>query len=331
MEIIYEKPLGDFSIRLVRNVTADKVDWETLYIKNDTKKIISNDKAEKNAGWKLQEERGESPVDLYNIAGTFYDRKDKSLYLICNRFGEVILNKYAFEKDTFVKKEAKVLAKYLVSGGFGKAINTADIIKVKDKIYFTLTVGQSGIKKPTQVFTFNPASLNSLKKIEFSTPSKTVKTVYINEFGTSIYEQEKDNAEKKEIITLLKNNLNRQYFFISMPGDSEQYEAKSAELHDYGIASYNLFLKEDSEGKAEPDPEKMEKAGTYINEMLKSIHPGDNKNRTLAGYLYDNAQENILYFLTEENGIIEIIRYNNYTGDWLLGSYAEKNPDAIKQ
>lgn len=314
---IYEKQFDGFSIQFIRIISNEKIDWKTIYKKNNEEKIIYADMAIKNIGWKIQEERGESPIDLYNIAGTFYDDRNKSLYVIYNRFGEVLLHKYILEKDSFIKKEDKILMKYLMSGGFGKVINDADITKIKDKIYFILAIGQSGIKNPSQMFVINNNSLNMISKIEFENPIKIIKSVYINEFGVSVYNQEKTNPNKKEVTDLLKDNMEKKYFFIDMPVNKEQYEIKASELHDYGISNFKLFLKENSENAVDIDSDKIKKANTYINEASK------NENQKIISYLFDKSQENILYFLVDENNIIKIVRFNNYNSDWLFGNYKE--------
>lgn len=82
--------------------------------------------------------------------------------------------------------------------------------------------------------------------------------------------------------------------------------------------SLNLFLQEDN-GTQHLDNNKAMNASTYIKELLKN-----NENINIK-YLYDNTQENILYFFINNNNEITIMKFNNYTSDWLFGDYKMTN------
>lgn len=325
MDTIYEKQYKNFSILFVKNSTKENVVWKTIYKSNSTPEVaIFSDKAEKNKSWNFQEERGESPADLYTVAGTFFDDKNKLLYIIYNRFGEVTIHQYALEKNIFVKENEHVLAKYLMSGGFGNVISKSDFIKIKEKIYFIFSVGQSGVKNPTQMYSFETGDLKSLNKIEFNSLKKIVKASYINDFGKSLYEQEKDNlTQNKEVLNLIKNNISKDLFFVEMPLDKEKYEVKSSELHDFGIEGFSLFInKSSSDNKDNIKTESVKKYSLYIKDILYGNEKSDKSNIQPLGYLYDSGQENMLYFFIEENKNLEIVRFNNYSSEWLFGKFS---------
>lgn len=316
METIYAKQIENFTIEFLRNNESNRISWETVFVKNETRKIIFSDKTEKNIGWKSQEERGESPLGLYNVAGSYYDNTKQMLYIIYNRFGDVFIHKYHLENDTFSKKAEKKIANYVMSGGFGNLINTADFLEIKDKIYFILTVGQSSIKNPTQLFVLDSNSLESMKKIKFSLPEKIIKTLFVNEFGKSFFEQEKENInDKNETLVLVRENVNKKFFFIDMPLDKEKYDARTSELHDYGISNFNLFLKDNSQTN-QIDKNKIKSINNYFSEAL-------NSSINVLGYLFDEGQENTIYFFGEEKRIFKIYRFNSYTSELLISNFSE--------
>ena len=321
MDTIYEKQYKDFSILFVKNSTSENVSWQTIYKNSSNSEVaIFSDQAGKNIGWKFQEEIGESPAQLYTVAGSFFDDKNKLLYVIYNRFGEVVVHQYGMQKNTFVKENEQVLAKYLMSGGFGNVISKSDFIKINEKIYFILSVGQSGVKNPTRMYSFVSGNLKSLQKIQFENPQKIIKASYINDFGKSFYEQEKeDTNQNKEIFNLIKNNITKDVFFVEMPLNKEKYDLKSSELHDFGIVGYDLFVKINPSGNNELQSENIKKHTYYIQDALYGKDKSLKSNMHSLDYLYDNGQENMLYFFVEENKVLEIVRCNNYSNEWLFG------------
>lgn len=315
MKTIYEQKFDDISLQFIRNNTNETISWETQITEKGTTNSILLDEIKKNDAWKFQEKIDESPIDLYNIGGAYFNQNDSSLVVLYSRFGDVFINKYSKNNGKFKKVEQKGISKYVMSGGFGKAIINAEFIKIKDYIYFYATVGQTGIKNPTQLFVIKSSSLKTLKKIEFNPPTKIVKTVYLNDFGVSIYHQEKQKKSKNNLLPLLSKNMGKDFFYVDMPVKNEEKENMNSQLHNSGIEKYSLFMNENNV----IDSVKLQKSSQFLNDAI-------NSKVLILGHLTDLGQEKIIYFFTEESEEdLKIIRFDNYTSEWLFANYLEKN------
>ena len=188
-DTIYQQQHNQINLRFTRTSTNTGIEWKTILINRDGKELILNsDSIEKNLAWEHYESVGESPIDLYNIAGSYSD--GKNLHVIYNRFGRVFIVKYTLEEAEKFKKEEKTLLRFSASGSFGHMVNQARFIKIRNDVYFSLYTGQSFTGTQTNIFRLNPLSYE-IKQIHFQEKPASVKVIHISESGKLRYEQTK--------------------------------------------------------------------------------------------------------------------------------------------
>lgn len=315
---------------------------ETILTNGDGKKLtLHSDSIEKNLAWQHYESVGESPIDLYNIAGSYSD--GKNLYVIYNRFGQVFIVKYTLEEAEKFKKEEKTLLRFSASGSFGHMVNQARFIKIRNDVYFSLYTGQSFMGTQTNIFRLNPIAY-SIKKINFKEKSIPIKVISVDNFGKIEYEQTKRKIEyyenlsasekikKKSIapteneikhLNIIKEYLEKPFYFKLMDINEEKYKEENTYLRNAGMTDYRLFGV--SEDLHKIDEAKIKHAEKYIKEALTVCKEKDVNSIKLLDFIYDPGQENMIYFFYQKNTKkVEIIRYNNYNNEWLIGDYQEE-------
>ena len=358
MDTIYKQQFNQIVLNLVRVSNDPKITWEAILInKKGQKVILHSESVEKNMGWKSHEEVGESPIDLYNISGSYLD--GNNLYMIYNRFGSVVLVKYHFTEGKNFEKEEKLIDYYLVSGGFGKMINEAQFGKISNELYFNLLVGQDGKGIRQNLYKINLISFD-VKKIKFDENPKPVKVIRISNFGKIRYEETEitisnynklspEEKEKNKFIAptdeqirefnTLKEYLNDSFYYKEMSIDKRTYEEEKQYLEDIYIEDYPLFAAQENDNdfsgidfanmeKAEflpIDKNKIKKAENYLKEVLAiSIKKGKINKIKLIDYIYQSKEEYNIFFFYKEDQETKIIRYNNYKNEWLIGRYVEE-------
>ena len=341
-DTIYEQQHNQINLRFTRTSTNTGIEWKTILTNRDGKELtLHSDSIEKNLVWEHYESVGESPIDLYNIAGSYSD--GKNLYVIYNRFGQVFIVKYTLEEAEKLKKEEKTLLRFSASGSFGHMVNQARFIKIYGNIYFSLYTGHSFTGTRTNIFRLNPITYN-IKQIYFKENPVPVKVISVDNFGKVEYEQTKRKIEyyenlnasektKNKSIAPTENEIKRlntieQYLekpfcFKVMDINEEKYKEENINLQNTGITDYPLFGKIEDSHKI--DKAKIKYAEQYIKEVLAVCKEKDANKIQLLDFIYDSGQENIIYFFCQKNTKkVEIIRYNNYNNEWLLGDYKEE-------
>ena len=176
METIYESKSADFTIKFQRLSDTLSTTWETIFTnKNGEELILEKDFVEKDSAWLHQETVNESSVDLYNITTSIVD--DNFIYIVYNRFGEVYVVKYDWQKKEKINKEKKVIQKYLASGGFGLMKNDGELKKINNILYLYLHVGQSfsGVKSGLYIINTHNFAIAKINFNEEISPIKTTK------------------------------------------------------------------------------------------------------------------------------------------------------------
>jgi hypothetical protein len=335
MDTIYKQQHDKQLLTFVRNEDSTKVEWKTIFTNNNGNQItIHKDFIEKNIAWKFQSERNESPIDLYNIAGSFVDAQD--LYVVYNRFGQVFIAKYNLTDPEKFTKEEEILQQEMASGSFGNFVNEAQFRKINSALFFSLYTGQSFTGTKVYIYKLQ-SSLKNIKQLAFRTEITKYKTVCVSESGKLGFTQngkaiaayDQLNAKEKEASAsiaptkqervdyeLLKKYIDKPFAFVKISNEEEKYKVEEAALENAGLTSYNLFL---DETKRKIDSKKFKHAEKYINEVLTS----DQTKSTvkILDYIYDNGQENTIYFFCDDGLRLKIIRYKN--DEWLISNYDE--------
>ena len=347
MDTIYKQKLNELILTFVRTSDDSKVEWKTI-LKNKSGKeiILHSDSLVKDMGWKYKESVSESPINLYNISSSYLE--NSNLYIIYNRFGEISLNKFTFLVGDKFDKEEKILDKYLVSGGFGNMVNQCEIKEISGDLYFTLSTGQTGTGAKDDFYKFNLLDFIP-KSISFSNYSKKIKTFRISEFGKKKYEQYKsviDNynrmspQEKKSNVAPTKDEIDANNFTAKYLNNAFNYlyikdENELKKLEEItDIENYPLFLKVyGDKGYSDEvriiDENKIRNAEQYIKEaIIISGNYQKGEQITLLDYIYDSGQKNRIYFFYRHKLGVNIIIFDNYDSEWLLGNYKEQD---IKQ
>lgn len=329
MDTIYSQQHNQLNLIFLRELDGKKIQWRgILKNKNGKELLLYSDSIEKNSAWDYQEKIGESPVNLYNISGSYLD--ENSLYVVYNKFGKVFIIKYTFtEGNNFVTQE-KQIAEYLVSGGFGNMINKAQLIKINNDIYLILDAFQSGSRRNSKIFKINQNSLKKIKTINFLEDSDIIKVCSVDNFGKNYFQQIEDKIKNYNKVKDARNEklkpsdeeyifykqfedkINKKYFFIKK-SDIENNELP------FGVNKHILFLSDDMA----LDNLEIEKANQYIKEVLSFNNSTNNEIQT-KGYIYVNSQEKYIAFFYKENNSINIIRYNIYESEWQIGNYKEE-------
>jgi hypothetical protein len=329
MDTVYNQQHNQLRLTFVRESDKGKIKWKSIVKdKNGEELIVYSDSIEKNMGWEYQESIGESPADLYNIAGSYLE--GDNLYVTYNRFGEVFIIKYSFTEDRNFTKQEKLIEKFLVSAGFGDMVNKAQFIKIDDYIYMILNAFQSGSRRNSKIFKIDQNSLSEIKIVIFSEKQDVIQVCSVSNFGKSYYQQIKDkiseyNKSKDtdreklkptkteyDFFEQVKDKINKNLFYIKRSGNGDN------ELP-FGIEEHTLFL---SDNKT-LDYSQMENADKYIKEVLSF----DNKNYSeiqTRGYIHVNSQEKYVCFFYTENTSIKIIKYDLYNSEWVIGDYKEE-------
>ncbi len=340
MDTIYYKEYDNVKISFLRTENTTTVNWETLLTNKSGENItLFTDKVEKNMLWKSQEEKGESPIRLYNISGFFFD--GDNLYLVYNRFGFVTLIKYTFTNNNKFTKEEKPLLSYLVSGGFGDMINNVQFKKINGDLYFLLITGQSFTGSTSNLYKSNLVDLN-LKKIEFDEKVRIVKAISLSESGRLGFEQTEgkikyynslNNSKKDEnkLIAptdkelkeykIVQEYIKLPFYFKEISSQKDKYEIEETELDNLGLAKFSLFTDE----SRKIEELKIKDAIKYINQatnLLKTDKPSNMMN--LLDYFHDSIKENKLYFFCQDGFKIKIIRYDNFYNQFVIGDYKEE-------
>ncbi len=337
MDTIYKQQHDQLLLTFIRKEDSTKVEWKAVSTNaNGSETIIHTDFVEKNIAWKFQSERSESPIDLYNIAGSFLDAQD--LYVVYNRFGHVFIVKYNLINTGKFTKEEEIIQEQMASGSFGNFVNQAQFRKINSVLFFTLYTGQSFTGTTIYLYKLQ-SSLKNIKQLSFRKETTRLKTMCISESGKLGFVQtgkaianfDRLDAKEKEAnqsiapskreradYELLKAYIDKPFEFIKMSNDEEKFKAEELALENAGLTSYNLFL---DEPKKNIDPKKFKQAEKFINEALAIT--GTKEQIKLLDYIYDNGQENTIYFFCDDGLRIKIIRYKN--DEWLISNYDENN------
>ena len=346
METIYESKSADFTIKFQRLSDTLSTTWETIFTnKNGEELILEKDFVEKDSAWLHQETVNESPVDLYNITTSIVD--DNFIYIVYNRFGEVYVVKYDWQKKEKINKEKKVIQKYLASGGFGLMKNDGELKKINNILYLYLHVGQSFSGVKSGLYIINTPNF-AIAKINFNEEISPIKTTKIKQSAmqwmeqteSSIKEWEKMTAKEKEQnkdakisdeelnnLKTLKKHSAEEFSYFHLPSDIDKCRDEETRLFNIGFETYSLFS-----------------TNTDFNNGSKYIQAVLVENKTVAlntniivvnyikGKVYETGIKNgldddMIYFFYKDNplGDVKIIRYNNHPmiGYWYIGNYKE--------
>jgi hypothetical protein len=349
MDTIYKQQHDALVLSLVMDSTSSIVTWKTILTKESGNEIVlDTNTIEKSAAWKVQENIGESPIGLYNIASSYL--KGAHLYIINNSFGEVFVKKYTLLENDKFSVQNKGITEYLTSGGFGSMVNTAQFKNVNDDLYFLITAGQSFTGSKTNLYKINTTSF-TIKKIKFAESIQRIKTFTISESAKLTYNQIKikvdyynglTTSQKKENELLaptpkelkdfevLKEYINSTnlYHLKTMSSQQDLYEQQETDLSNLGFSNFPLFT--DDEKNIKNDD--LNKFVGYITELFKKEDSKKEiRNIKMLNYIFSKEQDNKIYFFFENQAVMEIIRYDNYTSEWLISRYAEKEIDTSKQ
>jgi hypothetical protein len=349
MDTIYKQQHDALVLSLVMDSTSSVVTWKTILSSAMGNEIVLDTSTiEKSAAWKAQENVGESPVGLYNIASSYL--KGEHLYIIYNRFGEVFVKKYTLLENDKFSVQNKEITEYLTSGGFGSMVNTAQFKKVNDDLYFLITAGQSFTGSKTNLYKIN-TTLFTIKKIKFAESIQRIKTFTISESAKLTHNQIKTKvdyynglttSQKKENELLapttkelkdfevLKEYVNstNPYHLKTMSSQQDLYEQQETDLSNLGFSNFPLFT--DDEKNIKNDD--LNKFVGYVTELFKKEDTKKEiRNVKMLNYIFSKEQDNKIYFFFENQAVMEIIRYDNYTSEWLISRYAEKEIDTSKQ
>ncbi len=349
MDTIYKQQHDASLLSLVMDSTSSVVTWKTILTTASGNEIVlDTNTIEKSIAWKTQENIGESPVGLYNIASSYL--KGEHLYIIYNRFGEVFVKKYTLLENDKFSVQNKEITEYLTSGGFGSMVNTAQFKTVNDDLYFLITAGQSFTGSKTNLYKINTTSF-TIKKIKFAESVQRIKTFTISESAKLTYNQIKTKVDyyngltttqKKENELLaptpkelkdfevLKEYVNsaNPYHLKTMSSQQDLYEQQEADLTNLGFSNFSLFT--DDEKNIKNDD--LNKFVGYVTELFKKEDTKKEiRNVKMLNYIFSKEQDNKIYFFFENQAVMEIIRYDNYTSEWLISRYAEKEIDTSKQ
>lgn len=360
MDTIYTQHHGKNILIFVRESDNEKVKWKAILRNAENNELVLlSDSIKKNMAWKHHEHVGESPIDLFNITGSYID--GNSLYILYNQFGNIYITKYIINQGDNFKEEKIIIDEYMVSGGFGKMINKAIIKKIKHNLFINLLVGQDGIGVKQNLYKLELERFN-IKKLHFQENTKKIKVLYVTEVGKRKYRQKNDHInrytnltskerqienyrkpteEEIEEVEILKHYIDIPFFYKQVSTSPEKEQEEMAEIHNLGLDWYKLFSKEEdsnlfSFGNKNADfcpidEKKVANADQFLRKLNTEFGflNSESQNLTIIDYIYQNSSEfMIFFFYTDKFNNEKIIRYDNYKNEWLIGDYSEEE---IKQ
>lgn len=349
MDIIYEQRLTNLTLRFLREMDSTKCRWKTTITNKSGKELlIETDSLEKSFAWLHQEAVGESPVNLYNITTAIHN--DDDLYIVYNRFGEVVLVKYTFTDGKSFSKKRKIIKGYMASGGFGSMINFGEFKTIEKDIYLYILVGQSFSGAYPHLYKIDH-SLFTVHEIQFDDNIPPIKTVTVSEFSKGWMVQEERQIEEwnkmtpkerernqymevpeeeKQKIARLKERLQEKFSYYKLSADEEKRRDEETDISNEGLDNYQIFKNDHS----------FNNAPTYIKEVLevnnqKKITEGIKvlgyiQGKIMEGPIRSDLDDHTIYFFYQEEsrslGKIKIIRYDNHpmVCTWFIGDYEEK-------
>lgn len=175
--------------------------------------------------------------------------------------------------------------------------------------YYLIISHRRVVGRESKLFKLNKKD-SSVSEVLFNEADEAIRTCYIDEFGVALFNQVQD---KSKIDMLIRENINKKYFFVKMPPiDSPEYASMEAKFRALNIVNYSVFLYDERD-----NIELIEKkAQEYLSELLST-------NISKPKVLRESKLGGEWYFFIQIEGQLKIVRYNTFRSEWIFSDYSE--------